>query len=138
MQFGDSLIVEYSYKERYISDIEIINRVLNLEDYDRKRYDLNSALFFCPISKGEYRIELFGNKIYDIGEKFIDINNRGVYDKGEEFTDIMDNYRIISPTKDNYKENRFIIFSFKPGNPGYIENDEVTWNSKPKWNFPLK
>ena len=138
MQFGDSLIVEYSYKERYISDIEIINRVLNLEDYDRKRYDLNSALFFCPISKGEYRIELFGNKIYDIGEKFIDINNRGVYDKGEEFTDIMDNYRIISPTKDNYKENRFIIFSFKPGNPGSIENDEVTWDSKPKWNFPLK
>ena len=138
MQFGDSLIVEYSYKARYISNIEIIDRVLNLEDYDRKRYDLNSKLFFCPISKGEYTIELFGNKIYDIGEEFIDVKNKDVYDDGEVFIDILDGYRIISPTKNNYKENRYIIFSFKPGSPGSIENDEVTWDSKPKWNFPLK
>ncbi len=48
------------------------------------------------------------------------------------------NYKIISPIDDDYKENRFFIFSFHPGSPGYIENDEISWDIKPKWDFPLK
>ena len=32
----------------------------------------------------------------------------------------------------------FILFNFRPGSPGYIENDEISWDAKPKWNYPLK
>jgi len=41
-------------------------------------------------------------------------------------------------TKDDYKETRFLIFNFHPRNPGYIKNDEISWENKPAWNFPLK
>ena len=44
MQFGDTLIIEYSFNSRKISNVEIMNRIINFEDYDRKRYDLNSEL----------------------------------------------------------------------------------------------
>ena len=48
------------------------------------------------------------------------------------------NYKIVSPVDDTYKENRFLLFNFKPGSPGFIENDEISWDAKPKWNYPLK
>ena len=44
IQFGDTLIVQYSFNSRKIANIEIINRLINKEDYDPKRYDLNTEL----------------------------------------------------------------------------------------------
>lgn len=113
IQFGDTLIVQYSFNSRKISNVEIMNRLVNMEDYDRKRYDLNSEYLKCPIT----------NKEFDISLR---------YDEDDIF------YTISSPTDDNYKESRFLIFKFHPGNPGYITNDEVSWENKPVWNFPLK
>ena len=138
VQFGDTLIVKYSFNSRKISNIEIINRIINKEDYDRKRYDLNAELLKCPITNKEYNIEAYGNDTYDVGEKFIDKFSNGIYDDFEEFTDKLTDYVITSPTEDNYKETRFLIFKFHPGNPGYIKNDETSWENKPAWNFPLK
>ena len=46
------------------------------------------------------------------------------------------NYKIVSPVDDTYKENRFLLFNFRPGSPGFIENDEISWDAKPKWNYP--
>ena len=61
-----------------------------------------------------------------------------MWDIGEYYLDMPANYKVISPIDDDYKENRFFIFSFHPGSPGYIENDEISWDAKPKWDFPLK
>jgi hypothetical protein len=138
LEFGDTLKVKYNFKSRFISGYEIINRTINIEDYDRKRYDLNSELTLSPINRQEYRIILSGNNEYDAGEEFIDANNNEMWDIGEYYTDKVVNYKITSPIDDSYKENRFLIFSFKPGSPGDIENDEVSWDVKPKWNFPIK
>ena len=138
VQFGDTLVVKYSFNSRKISNIEIINRVINKEDYDRKRYDLNVDLLKCPITNKEYNIEAYGNNTYDEGEKFIDKFGNGIYDEFEEFSDELTDYIITSPTEDDYKETRFLIFKFHPGNPGYIKNDETSWENKPAWNFPLK
>ena len=138
LEFGDTLKVKYNFKSRYISGYEIINRTINIEDYDRKRYDLNKKLTFSPINEKEYKIILSGNNEYDSGEDYIDTNNNDIWDIGEYFTDMPANYKIISTVDENYKENRFLIFNFKPGNPGYIENDEISWDVKPKWNYPIK
>ena len=139
MQFGDTLIIQYSFNKRKISNVEIINRIINFEDYDRKRYDLNSELLKCPITNKEYNIEAYGNGVYDIGEPFKDrYGKNGIYDSNEEFEDELTDYIITSPTTDDYKESRFLIFRFHPGNPGFIKNDEVSWENKPAWNFPLK
>ena len=138
MQFGDTLIIQYSFNSRKISNVEIINRLINKEDYDRKRYDLNADLLKCPITNKEYNIEVYGNNVYDEGEPFVDLLGNGVYDSYEEFTDKFSTYIITSPTEDNYKESRFLIFKFHPGNPGSIKNDETSWENKPAWDFPLK
>ena len=138
IQFGDTLIVQYSFNSRKIANIEIINRLINKEDYDPKRYDLNTELLKCPITNKEYNIEVYGNNTYDEGEPFIDKFGNGIYDDYEEFTDKFTDYIITSQTEDDYKESRFLIFKFHPGNPGYIKNDEVSWENKPAWNFPLK
>ena len=138
LEFGDTLKVKYNFKSRYISGYEIINRTINIEDYDRKRYDLNEKLTFSPINEKEYKIILSGNNEYDSGEDYIDTNNNDIWDIGEYFTDMPANYKIVSTVDENYKENRFLIFNFKPGNPGYIENDEISWDVKPKWNYPIK
>ena len=61
-----------------------------------------------------------------------------MWDIGEYYTDKPANYKITSPIDDSYKENRFLIFSFHPKSPGYIENDVISWDQKPKWDFPLK
>ena len=139
MEFGDTLKVSYSFKSRFISNYEIIDRTINVEDYDRKRYNLDNGALYSPINNAEYEIVLFGNNEYDEGEEFIDENKNSVWDSGEFFIDKKnDGYKIISPVDDNYSEGRFFIFSFKPGSPGYIENDEVSWDKKPKWDFPIK
>lgn len=138
LEFGDTLKVKYNFKSRYISGYEIINRTINIEDYDRKRYDLNEKLTFSPINEKEYKIILSGNNEYDSGEDYIDTNNNDIWDIGEYFTDMPANYKIVSTVDENYKENRFLIFNFKPGSPGYIENDEISWDVKPKWNYPIK
>ena len=138
LEFGDTLKVKYNFKSRFISAYEIINRTINIEDYDRKRYDLTNQLTLSPINQEEYQIILSGNNEYDTGEQYIDANNNGMWDIGEYYTDKPANYKIVSPIDDNYKENRFLIFNFRPGSPGYIENDEVSWDAKPKWNFPIK
>jgi len=138
LEFGDTLKVEYNFKSRFISGYEIVNRTINIEDYDRKRYDLINQLTLSPINGEEYKIILSGNNEYDTGERYIDGNNNEIWDIGEYYTDKPVNYKIISPINNSYKENRFLIFNFHPGNPGYIENDEVSWDIKPKWNFPLK
>ena len=138
LEFGDTLKVKYNFKSRFISAYEIINRTINIEDYDRKRYDLTDNLTLSPINQEEYQIILSGNNEYDTGEQYIDANNNGMWDIGEYYTDKPANYKIISPIDENYKENRFLIFNFRPGSPGYIENDEVSWDAKPKWNFPIK
>ena len=110
IQFGDTLIVQYSFNSRKISNVEIMNRLVNMEDYDRKRYDLNAEYLKCPITNQEF-----------------DISIRYVED------DVF--YTISSPTDDNYKESRFLIFKFHPGNPGFITNDEVSWENKPVCEF---
>ena len=138
IEFGDTLKVKYNFKSRFISNYEIINRTINIEDYDRKRYDLTKKLSKSPITDEEYQIILSGNGEFDTGEDYIDSNSNGIWDIGEYFTDKPANYKIISPVDDNYKENRFLLFNFNPGNPGYIENDEISWDAKPKWNYPLK
>ena len=138
LEFGDTLKVEYNFKSRFISGYEIVNRTINIEDYDRKRYDLINQLTLSPINGEEYKIILSGNNEYDTGERYIDGNNNEIWDIGEYYTDKPVNYKIISPINNSYKENRFLIFNFHPGSPGYIENDEVSWDIKPKWNFPLK
>ena len=138
LEFGDTLKVKYNFKSRFISGYEIINRIINIEDYDRKRYDLVDQLTLSPINAEEYQIILSGNNEYDTGEQYIDANNNQIWDIGEYYTDEPENYKIISPIDNSYKENRFLIFNFHPGNPGYIENDEVSWDAKPKWNFPIK
>lgn len=138
LEFGDTLKVKYNFKSRFISAYEIINRTINIEDYDRKRYDLTNQLTLSPINQEEYQIILSGNNEYDTGEEYIDANNNGMWDIGEYYTDKPANYKIVSPIDKNYKENRFLIFNFRPGSPGYIENDEVSWDAKPKWNFPIK
>ena len=138
LEFGDTLKVKYNFKSRFISAYEIINRTINIEDYDRKRYDLTDHLTLSPINQEEYQIILSGNNEYDTGEQYIDANKNGMWDIGEYYTDKPANYKIISPIDENYKENRFLIFNFRPGSPGYIENDEVSWDAKPKWNFPIK
>ena len=138
LEFGDTLKVKYNFKSRFISGYEIINRIIYIEDYDRKRYDLVDQLTLSPINAEEYQIILSGNNEYDTGEQYIDANNNQIWDIGEYYTDEPANYKIISPIDNSYKENRFLIFNFHPGNPGYIENDEVSWDAKPKWNFPIK
>ena len=138
LEFGDTLKVKYNFKSRFISGYEIVNRTINIEDYDRKRYDLIDQLTLSPINGEEYQIILSGNNEYDTGEQYIDENNNEIWDIGEYYTDKPANYKIISPINNSYKENRFLIFNFHPGSPGYIENDEVSWDIKPKWNFPLK
>jgi len=139
IEFGDSLKVSYSFESRFISNYEIIERTINIEDYDRKRYNLNNDFLYSPINGGEYKIILYGNKEYDKGEEFIDQNKNFVWDSGEFFIDKQnDGYKIISPIENNYSERRFLIFSFSPGNPGFIENDEVSWDKKPKWEFPIR
>ena len=138
IEFGDTLKVKYNFKSRFISAYEIVDRTINIEDYDRKRYDLNNSLYLSPINNKEYQIVLYGNNEYDTGEAFIDANKNNMWDIGEYYTDKPANYKIMSPVDDNYKENRFLIFSFHPKSPGYIENDVITWDKKPKWDFPLK
>lgn len=138
IEFGDTLKVKYEFKSRFISGFEIINRTINIEDYDRKRYDLTTELSKSPITGQEYQIILSGNNEYDTGEDYIDSNNNGIWDIGEYFTDMPANYKIVSPVDDTYKENRFLLFNFRPGSPGFIENDEISWDAKPKWNYPLK
>jgi len=113
MQFGDTLIIKYSFNSRKISNVEIMNRLINIEDYDPKRYDLNVDLLRCPITNEEYNIEL-------------------------SMIDEEESYIITSPTNDDYSERRFLMFKFHPGNPGYIKDDENSWENKPAWNFPLK
>ena len=138
IEFGDTLKVKYNFKSRFISAYEIVNRTINIEDYDRKRYDLNNSLYLSPINNKEYQIVLYGNNEYDTGEPFIDANKNNMWNIGEYYTDKPANYKIISPIDDSYKENRFLIFSFHPKSPGYIENDVISWDKKPKWDFPLK
>ena len=138
IEFGDTLKVKYNFRSRFISAYEIINRTINIEDYDRKRYDLTNSLTLSPINGQEYQIILSGNNEYDTGEEYIDDNENGMWDIGEYYLDMPANYKVISPIDDDYKENRFFIFSFHPGSPGYIENDEISWDAKPKWDFPLK
>ncbi len=138
LEFGDTLKVKYNFKSRFISGYEIIDRIINIEDYDRKRYDLTNQLTLSPINGEEFKIILSSNNEYDSGEQYIDANNNEMWDIGEYYTDEPANYKIISPIDDSYKENRFLIFNFHPGSPGYIENDEISWDAKPKWNFPLK
>ena len=138
VEFGDTLKVKYNFKSRFISAYEIVNRVINVEDYDRKRYNLTKNLLISPINGAEYKIILSGNNEYDTGEEYIDANQNGMWDIGEYYTDKPANYKIISPIDDAYKENRFLIFNFRPGSPGYIENDEISWDKKPKWDFPIK
>ena len=142
IEFGDSLKVSYNFQSRFISNCEIINRTINVEDYDRKRYNLNKEYLKSPINGEEYEIILFGNNKYDKGEEFIDDNKNDNWDDGEFFIDKKNyGYEIISPVDDNYSESRFFIFSFSPGNPGSIKgnndlDDRVTWEKKPKWDFP--
>jgi len=138
IEFGDTLKVKYNFKSRFISAYEIVNRSINIEDYDRKRYDLVDRLCLSPINNKEYQILLYGNNEYDTGEDFIDQNKNNMWDIGEYYTDESANYKIISPIDKDYKENRFLIFNFHPGTPGYIENDIISWEQKPKWDFPLK
>ena len=113
VQFGDTLIVQYSFNSRKIANVEIMNRLVNLEDYDRKRYDLNSESLICPITNKKFVISISS--------------------EDDELS-----YLITSPTDDNYQESRFLIFKFKPGSPGFIRDDEISWDSKPSWNYPLK
>ncbi len=138
IEFGDTLKVKYEFKSRFISGYEIIKRIINIEDYDRKRYDLTRKLSISPITGQDYKIILSGNGEFDTGEDYIDSNNNGIWDIGEYYTDMPSNYKITSPVDDSYIENRFILFNFRPGSPGYIENDEISWDAKPKWNYPLK
>ena len=139
IEFGDTLKVSYSFESRFISSYEIINRTINIEDYDRKRYNLDANLLYSPINNEEYKIILLGNGEYDEGEEFIDQNKNSIWDSGEFFIDkTNDGYKIIAPLEDAYSERRFLFFSFKPGSSGYIENDETSWDKKPKWNFPIK
>ena len=139
IEFGDTLKVSYSFESRFISSYEIINRTINIEDYDRKRYNLDANLLYSPINNEEYKIILLGNSEYDEGEEFIDQNKNSIWDSGEFFIDkTNDGYKIIAPLEDAYSERRFLFFSFKPGSSGYIENDETSWDKKPKWNFPIK
>ena len=139
IEFGDTLKVSYSFESRFISSYEIINRTINIEDYDRKRYNLDANLLYSPINNEEYKIILLGNGEYDEGEEFIDQNKNSIWDSGEFFIDkTNDGYKIIAPLEDVYSEGRFLFFSFKPGSSGYIENDETSWDKKPKWNFPIK
>ena len=142
IEFGDSLKVSYDFQSRFISNCEIINRTINIEDYDRKRYNLNEEYLKSPINGEKYEIVLFGNNKYDKGEEFIDDNKNDKWDDGEFFIDKKNyGYEIISPIDDNYSESRFLIFSFSPGSPGSIKgnndsDDRVTWEKKPKWDFP--
>lgn len=114
VEFGDTLKVQYSFKIRKISNIEIINRRINVEDYDRKRYDISYNNLLCPITNQEFIIDI----------DYSDIDNPY--------------YTIVSPTNEYYSERRYVFFKFQPGNPGMIKDDEVSWRFKPKWNFPLK
>ena len=35
-----------------------MNRLVNMEDYDRKRYDLNAEYLKCPITNQEFDISI--------------------------------------------------------------------------------
>ena len=68
----------------------------------------------------------------------LDLEGNGKWDNAEPFTDLSNQYRVISPLPDEYKEKRFLIFNFSPDAPGYIEDDQPSWEENPKWNFPVK
>ena len=59
----------------------------------------DTAMFFCPLTFDPYEIEFIEN--------------------------IM---RIESPIDQIYKENRFLIFSLKADNHGYIEDGRFSWS----------
>ena len=75
-----------------------------ITDYLRLKYHLTENLLYCPISKNKY--------IFAIDST--DANNRI--------------FSVSTPLPENYKERRFIIFSFESGDHGRIIDGITSWS----------
>ena len=64
-------------------------------------YQPDSSMYFCPLTNDPYLISVSDDK-------------SGI--------------RVASPITDMYKERRYLIFSFKAGNHGYINDGVRSWD----------
>ena len=74
-----------------------------ITDYLRRKYHLSDDLLYCPISKEKYIFK-------------IDSTNK------ESST-----FSVETPLPANYKERRFIIFSFESGDHGRVIDSNTSW-----------
>ena len=74
-----------------------------ITDYLRMKYHLSDDLLYCPISKKEYIFE-------------IDSTNK------ENLI-----FSVTTPLAKDYKERRFVIFSFESGDHGQIIGGNTSW-----------
>ncbi len=94
-------LTEYESNENFVSLIttESKERSELTNYYDS--YQPDSSMYFCPLTNNPYLIAVSDDK-------------SGV--------------RVASPITDVYKERRYLIFSFKAGNHGYINDGVRSWD----------
>lgn len=93
-------LAEYQNNENFVSLISTETKLRSelINYYDS--YYPDSSMFNCPLTKDPYIISLTEN-------------NNGV--------------RVASPITDFYKERRYMIFSFRTGSHGYINDGVRSW-----------
>ena len=83
---------------------DTLSRTELVTDYLRMKYHLTPDLLYCPISNNQY--------IFNI-------------DNTNPENQI---FSIKTPLPEDYKERRFLIFSFEAGNHGKIVNGNTSWS----------
>ena len=100
-------LLEYKADKNFkeIISTDIVDRSELRTDYLRKKYHLNSESLICPITN-----KLYVFKIDSVGNEAI--------------------FQVTSPLyllEEAYSESRFLLFSFEPGNHGYIRAGQKSW-----------
>ena len=74
-----------------------------ITDYLRMKYHLSEHLLYCPISKEKYIFEIDSTNLENV------------------------TFSVDTPLPKEYKERRFVIFSFESGDHGRIEDGNTSW-----------
>ena len=74
-----------------------------ITDYLRMKYHLSNHLLYCPISKEKYIFEIDSTNLENV------------------------TFSVDTPLPKEYKERRFVIFSFESGDHGRIEDGNTSW-----------
>ncbi len=94
---------EYGFDK--IIDLNVSNRSEIFTDYLRKKFHLNKKYLISPIINEPYLFSIDSSSSEDVV------------------------FTVSSPLSDKYKERRYLIFNFQPGNPGKVVNNKVSWAS---------